>query len=101
MNMACMRVLIQVNLLLTSLNISWNKLRPKGAKHVAEGLAPNLALQYLDYAWCGMQDEGAEAFGAMLKTNSVSVRDKRTCNSTRLAQAASKGPVLTLATNPA
>ena len=35
----------QVNICLTDLNLSWNKLRPKGVCHVAEGLKPNLTLQ--------------------------------------------------------
>jgi hypothetical protein len=34
-----------VNLGLTDLNLSWNKLRPRGVAHLAEGLKPNLTLQ--------------------------------------------------------
>jgi hypothetical protein len=34
----------------------------------------SLAPQVLGLAWCGMQDQGAEAFGAMLKTNNVRQR---------------------------
>jgi hypothetical protein len=30
-------------------------------------------LQVLGMAWCGMQDAGAVAFGAMFKTNQVCV----------------------------
>lgn len=61
------------NLTLTDLNLSWNKLRAKGVSQIAQGLVPNLGLQYLGMAWCGMQDAGAEAFGAMLKSNQVSL----------------------------
>jgi len=63
---------LMANMSLTELNLSWNKLRAKGIIHIAEGLSPNLGLQYLGIAWCGMQDAGAEAFGAMLKSNRVS-----------------------------
>lgn len=35
----------QVNICLTELNLSWNKLRPRGAVAVAEGLKPNLTVQ--------------------------------------------------------
>ncbi len=41
--------------------------------HIAEGLTPNLGLQYLGLAWCGMGDLGAEAFGTMLRKNQVCV----------------------------
>ncbi len=34
-----------VNLGLTDLNLSWNKLRHRGVQHLAEGLKPNLTLQ--------------------------------------------------------
>ena len=35
----------QINICLQELNLSWNKLRPKGAMAIAEGLKPNLTLQ--------------------------------------------------------
>ena len=72
---------LMVNLGLTDLNLSWNKLRAKGVTHISEGLQPNLGLHYLGLAWVGMQDSGAEAFGAMLKTNHVSER----CHSTPIS----------------
>lgn len=36
---------LMVNLGLTDLNLSWNKLRARGIGHLAEGLKPNLTLQ--------------------------------------------------------
>jgi hypothetical protein len=36
---------LQGNLGLVDLNLSWNKLRPKGVMHLAEGLTPNLNVQ--------------------------------------------------------
>jgi hypothetical protein len=36
---------LMVNLGLTDLNLSWNKLRPRGMAHLAEGIRPNLTLQ--------------------------------------------------------
>lgn len=42
----CVAVLhVQINITLQELNLSWNKLRPRGVVSIAEGLKPNLTLQ--------------------------------------------------------
>lgn len=53
------------------LNLSWNVVRPKGGIAIAQGASAHARLQVLDISWCGVQDKGAEAFGACCETNQV------------------------------
>ncbi|XP_057175695.1 leucine-rich repeat-containing protein 74A-like, partial [Triplophysa rosa] len=55
------------------LDLSWNRLRMKGAVAFCAGLKVNSTLKHLDLSWNGFGNEGALALGEALKFNNTLV----------------------------
>jgi len=55
---------------LTVLRLGWNRLGPRGARALAEGLRYSSTLKQLHLPWSGITDDGASHIAAAMESNS-------------------------------
>ena len=54
---------------ITDLDLSWNHIRMKGGKEIAQGVKDNVCLKVFNLSWNGFGDDGAKDIGAVKKNS--------------------------------
>ena len=57
------RAILGENDNITDLDLSWNHIRMKGGKEIAQGVKDNVCLKVLNLSWNGFGDDGAKDVG--------------------------------------